>query len=107
MPSQLAVIFDIDGVLVASYEAHFRSWPELALPNSCSKSSPVVSSLGPLSPVRTWFVGSRTRRSSCWPPSDSVCRLRMCYRRGRSGWHRRGKGGGDGQYRSGQYGASS
>ncbi len=30
MPKQLAVIFDVDGVLVDSYDAHLRSWTETA-----------------------------------------------------------------------------
>ena len=30
MPSQFAVLFDVDGVLVDSYQAHFLSWQKLA-----------------------------------------------------------------------------
>jgi beta-phosphoglucomutase len=30
MNSRLAVIFDMDGVLIDSYEAHYRSWRKVA-----------------------------------------------------------------------------
>lgn len=36
---QFAVIFDVDGVLVDSYVAHFRSWQQLADAHDCHKMS--------------------------------------------------------------------
>jgi beta-phosphoglucomutase len=60
MPDQLGVIFDVDGVLVDSYDAHYKSWQMLARERGFEMTEEQF--------VRTFGRTSREVIRKCWPP---------------------------------------